>query len=58
MCSEATTRMKKERTLGYFDLIRKTGSGTQHLRWGGNGYEETDRDPFPKGDFDILSDPP
>jgi len=37
-----------------FDLIRKTSSGAQHLRWEGDGYVEADEDPFTKVQLDIL----
>jgi hypothetical protein len=52
---QATLIVSKKKTKGYFDLIRKTGAGTQHLRWDGYTYEEVDADPFKKSGLEILS---
>lgn len=51
---QATLIVSKKKTKGHFDLIRKTGSGTQHLRWDGNTYEAADADPFKKSGLEIL----
>jgi hypothetical protein len=55
---KATLVVGKKKTRGYFDLIRKTDSGTQHLHWDGDAYVETDADPFTKEVLDIFDSGP
>jgi|GEM_PF-7037960 len=53
---QAALIVSRKKTKGHFDLIRKTGAGTQHLRWDGSAYEEVDADPFKKSGLEILGD--
>jgi dipeptidyl aminopeptidase/acylaminoacyl peptidase len=55
---KATLVVSKKSTQGHFDLIRKTDSGTQHLRWDGDAYVATDADPFTKDVLDIFDEGP
>jgi hypothetical protein len=52
----ASGGLSKKKTRGHFDFIRKTDSGTQHLRWGSDAYVATDADPFAKDVLDIFDD--
>ncbi len=55
---KATLVVSKKSTQGHFDLLRKTDSGAQHLRWEGGAYAETDADPFRKDVLEIFDDGP
>jgi hypothetical protein len=52
----ATLIVSKKKTQGHFDLVRKTNSGTQHLRWDGDAYAAADADPFSKDVLEIFDD--
>ena len=52
---KATLVVSKKTTQGHFDLIRRTDSGTQHLRWNKGAYEDVDTDPFRKDVLEIFT---
>jgi hypothetical protein len=53
---EATIIVGRKATQGYFDMVRKTSAGMQHLRWDAGAYVEIDDDPFGKVVLDIFDD--